>query len=144
MVNDPLFIGLDFGSDSVRALVADADGNEKATATAAYPRWQQGKFCDAGIAQFRQHPLDYLECMDQVMLEVLQQIDRSKVAAIGVDTTGSTICAVDSEGRPLALQEKFAADPDAMFVLWKDHTALAEAEVINQTAKNWKSGDYTR
>lgn len=144
MVNDPLFIGLDFGSDSVRALAVDARGNEKASATALYPRWQQGQFCDAGIAQFRQHPLDYLECMDQVMLEVLQQIDRSKVAGIGVDTTGSTICAVDSEGRPLALQEEFAADPDAMFVLWKDHTALAEAEVINQTAKNWKSVDYTR
>ena len=144
MVKDPLFIGLDFGSDSVRALAVDAGGNERATATACYPRWQQGRFSDAATARFRQHPLDYLECMDQVMMEVLSRIDRSKVAGIGVDTTGSTICPMDKEGRLLALREEFADDPDAMFVLWKDHTGIAEAERINQIAKGWAEGDYTR
>ena len=61
--------------------------------------------------------------MENVVKEVLQYSDPSLVAGISVDTTASTPCAVDRNGTPLAMHEEFADDPDAMFVLWKDHTA---------------------
>ena len=143
-------IGLDFGTDSVRALAADPHGNEIASAVSAYPRWKKGLYCDAANACFRQHPLDYLECMEQVLLEVLSRIDRRKVKGIGVDTTGSTPCAVDENGQPLALRKEFADDPDAMFILWKDHTAIAESEEINAAAERstvdyrmYEGGNYS-
>jgi hypothetical protein len=66
------------------------------------------------------------------------------VVGIGIDTTGSTPCAVDRAGTPLALTKGFAADPDAMFVLWKDHTAVAEAECINRVARTWGGTDFTK
>ena len=89
------------------------------------------------VSQFRQSPLDHLESMESVLKEVLAEVDSSCVAGIGVDTTGSTIGAVDANGTSLALLPGFEENPNAMFVLWKDHTAAFEAEKINAAASQW-------
>lgn len=132
-------IGVDFGSDSVRAILVDcASGEVLASSVSAYSRWKQGKYSDASASRFRQHPLDYLESLVEVIRNITAGRDTSLIRGIGIDTTGSTPCAVDINGVPLALDERFAEDPDAMFVLWKDHTALAEAEEINALAGKWR------
>lgn len=128
-------IGLDYGTDSARGLLVDAaTGKEAASAVAAYRRWGRGDYCDAEQAQFRQHPLDYIEALDAILRELRRQAPEAfaEVAAIAVDTTSSTPCLVDCQMRPLSLAEEFADDPDAMFVLWKDHTAEREAAEINR------------
>lgn len=129
-------IGIDFGSDSARAvLVEAADGKVLATASMAYPRWSQGLYCDLSASSFRQHPADYEEVLHYVLNTVLQGCDcKDEVVAIGVDTTASTPALADASGMPLALNEEFSEDPDAMFVLWKDHTAIKEAEEITEAA----------
>ncbi|HEX2921582.1 MAG TPA: ribulokinase, partial [Bacteroidales bacterium] len=66
------------------------------------------------------------------------------VAGITVDTTGSTPVAVNKEGVPLSLTKEFSEEPDAMFVLWKDHTAVKEAAEINEKAKSWGGVDFTK
>lgn len=141
-MKNELLIGLDFGSDSVRALLIDSQGREIADSVACYPRWSEGKYSDAAEYRFRHHPLDYLECMEKVIKEVLKHGDPALVRGIGIDTTSSTPCAVDEQGVPLSLYEEFKDDPDAMFVLWKDHTAIAEADRINEVAWNG-SCNYT-
>ena len=141
-MKEKLLIGLDFGSDSVRAVLVNQNGKCLATSVSNYPRWNKKMYSDANENRFRQHPLDYIESMTEVLTEVLKNQDKSLVCGIGVDTTGSTPCAVDSDGLPLALHEEFAENPNAMFVLWKDHTAVAEAELITKTAKNFHT-DYT-
>ncbi|MBR2509673.1 MAG: ribulokinase [Lentisphaeria bacterium] len=139
---DRLYLGIDYGSDSVRCVVVDMNGGEIAHASSFYKRWKEGKYCDASHQQFRQHPLDYLESLDEAMAEVLEMCDRSRICGIGVDCTGSTPCLADNQGRPLALKPEFAENPDAMFVLWKDHTAEAEAKAITEYA-NANSVKYT-
>jgi len=67
-----------------------------------------------------------------------------QASVISHDTMGSTPCAVTRTGKPLALLEQFGQDPDAMFILWKDHTATEEAAEINRLAKTWGGEDYTR
>ena len=139
---EKLLIGLDFGSDSVRAVLVTENGEQLATSVHEYARWAQGKYCDPAANRFRQHPLDYLEGTEAVIRSVLEGVDSSRVAGIAIDTTGSTPCAVDRAGTPLALNPEFADDPDAMFLLWKDHTAIAEAARINEYAANWGGPDY--
>jgi L-ribulokinase len=66
------------------------------------------------------------------------------IRGIGVDTTGSTPVPVDHTGTPLSLVKGFEENPNAMFILWKDHTANQEAEEINQAARTWGGKDFTR
>lgn len=131
-------LGLDFGSDSVRALLVDVDtGAELGTCTVAYPRWSQGLFCDPAKDQYRQHPQDYIDSLIAVVQGLWQKVPADcarDVIGLSFDTTGSTPVAVDAEGTPLALKSQFADNPNAMFVLWKDHTAIKEAQEITAAA----------
>lgn len=141
-------IGIDYGTDSVRSIVADASNGEIAgTSVFEYPRWKKGLFCDPSVNQFRQHPLDYIEGLEQSVKGALKGLSREvvkNIAGITIDTTGSTPVAVDKLGIPLSLKPDFENDPDAMFVLWKDHTSVKEAEEINGLAKTWGGADFTK
>lgn len=145
--NEKYVIGLDFGSDSVRCLVIDSsDGNEISSSVAVYPRWMQGKYCNPSENQYRQHPLDYMEAMEKCIKAALEQCSpdiKNNIVGIGYDTTASTPVITDCNGTPLALLQEFSEDPDAMFVLWKDHTAIREAEEINKTSE-MSCTDYTK
>jgi L-ribulokinase len=140
-------IGMDFGSDSVRALVVNtATGEELATAVHYYSRWKEGKYCDASKNRFRQHPLDYIEGIENTIRSVVSQVSDEvvrNIVGIGVDTTGSTPVAVDKAGTPLALLKDFEENPNAMFVLWKDHTGIKEANEINDLCQKWEI-DYSQ
>lgn len=143
---EKLVIGIDFGTDSCRALIVNTTtGKEVGSATAFYPRWKEGRYCNPSANQYRQHPKDYIESLERVIhsaLDSLSPDEISGIAAIGIDTTGSTPCLTDKEGTPLALLPEFAEDPDAMFILWKDHTSIREADDINRVAREWET-DYT-
>jgi L-ribulokinase len=132
-------IGIDYGTDSVRSVLVDAsNGNEVASSVFYYPRWKEGKYCNASINQFRQHPQDYVEGLERTIQGCLQKAGpgaAQKVKGISVDTTGSTPVAVDASGTPLSLVAGFEENPNAMFVLWKDHTATMEAAEINEKAE---------
>lgn len=139
-------IGIDFGTDSCRALVVEVStGEELASVVAYYPRWKKGWYCDAACNQYRQHPLDYIESMEEAVKGVLSACPgqvAGQVIGISIDTTGSTPVLLDREGIPLALLPDFSENPDAMFILWKDHTAVREADEINNLAHRWEV-DYT-
>ncbi|MDR3340961.1 MAG: ribulokinase [Candidatus Symbiothrix sp.] len=139
-------IGLDYGTDSCRAVIVNsANGEEIASAVHYYPRWKAGKYCRPEANQYRQHPLDYLETMEGAIRQALSESPlgtAENIVGIAFDTTGSTPVLIDETGLPLALLPEFAENPNAMFVLWKDHTAIKEAAEINRLSKTWKI-DYT-
>jgi len=140
-------IGIDYGTDSVRSVLLDSEGKQLAQGVHNYRRWSEGLYCNASENRFRQHPLDYLEGLEATLKEVLEKVPQSvarQVKGIAVDTTGSTPVAVDKTGTPLALLDEHAENPNAMFVLWKDHTAVKEAQEITDLAKSWDGPDYTK
>jgi L-ribulokinase len=144
-LKEEFVIGVDYGTDSVRSvIVRAADGEEVASATFRFPRWEQGLYCDASANRFRQHPLDYVEGLEQTVKACLKAAGPSvarAVKGISVDTTGSTPVAVDKSGTPLALLPGLEENPNAMFVLWKDHTSIREAAEINAHARDFPT-DY--
>lgn len=140
---DVFVIGVDYGTDSVRSIIVNAiNGQEVASSVFYYPRWKDGLFCDASANQFRQHPLDYIEGLEDTIKRCLLQAGpnvAANVKGISVDTTGSTPVAVDKNGTPLSLLPEFENNPNAMFVLWKDHTSVTEAAEINDHAQKFET-----
>jgi L-ribulokinase len=137
-MKDAFVIGVDYGTDSVRSIVVNAqNGEELASSIFYYPRWRDGLYCDASLNRFRQHPLDYTEGLEYTIKDCLKKAGTTVAAGIkgiSVDTTGSTPIAVDARGTPLALLPGFENNPNAMFVLWKDHTSVQEAAELNTHA----------
>ncbi len=142
-MNPAYVIGVDYGTDSVRSVLINAHTGEEVSASVFYyPRWKEGLYCNASSNQFRQHPLDYIEGLETTIKDCLQKAGKDiadKVTAISIDTTGSTPVAVDKAGTPLALLPEFRENPNAMFVLWKDHTSTGEAAEINEHSKKFKT-----
>ena len=141
-MNSQFALGLDYGTNSVRALVVDAhSGAELAVATWNYSRGTQGVVLGRDPNLARQHPADYLEGAEKTIREALEIARRenadfspSQVVGIGVDTTGSTPLPIDENGEPLAFRAEFADNPNALAWLWKDHTATTEATRITELA----------
>ena len=135
-------IGLDFGTNSVRALVVDVrDGRELASYVWPYSYGRAGIILDPAVPDLaRQHPADYIAGIEAAVKQALEHASTDEsfsarnVIGIGVDTTGSTPLPVDANGLALAMSPQFASNPDAMAWLWKDHTAHAEAAEITARA----------
>ncbi len=148
MSEEKYVLGVDFGTDSVRSVIVDtSDGRVLASHVVNFKRWGDGMFCDSSENRFRQHPLDYMEGLEESVTGALKTLPGwagDRVAGIGVDTTGSTPAPVDKSGTVLALRDDFAGNHNAMFVLWKDHTAVNEADRINETARGWGGADFTK
>ncbi len=136
-------IGLDYGTNSVRALVVDTtNGREAGTAVWNYEHGTQGVILGRDPNLARQHPGDYVKGAEVTIKQALAAAKKAvkgfsadQVAGIGVDTTGSTPLPVDAQGQPLAFDKQFAKNPAAMAWLWKDHTGVAEASKITALAK---------
>ena len=139
-------IGLDYGTNSVRALIVNvANGAEVASAVWNYAHGTQGVILTRDPNLARQHPADYVDGAKATIRQALTTAGKSvkgfnvdQVIGIGVDTTGSTPLPVDAHGQPLAFQKRFANHPAAMAWLWKDHTGVNEAAEITALAKTMR------
>ncbi len=134
-------IGADFGTDSVRSVIINSSNGQEITSSVFYyPRWKQQLFCNPARQQYRQHPLDYLEGIETSVRQCVEQAGpeiAKRIKAISVDTTGSTPVAIDKTGNPLCFMPGMEDNPNALFVLWKDHTSTEEAEAINRHAEKY-------
>jgi L-ribulokinase len=135
-------IGIDYGTNFVRALVVDAkNGAELASYVVPYPSGKQGVLLDARDHHLaRQHPGDYLLVLEKSVVGALRLAKKKRafnaknVVGIGVDTTGSSPLPVDAKNRPLGMQGKWRKNLAAQCWLWKDHTSHREAAEITHLA----------
>lgn len=139
-------IGLDYGTNSVRALIVDVkNGREVGTSVWNYEHGTQGIILARDPQLARQHPADYVKGAELTIKGALKEARKTvrgfkpeQVIGIGVDTTGSTPMPVDAKGESLAFQRQFANNPAAMAWLWKDHTGVAEATEITELARKMR------
>ncbi|MBN2713271.1 MAG: ribulokinase, partial [Planctomycetes bacterium] len=140
-------VGLDFGTNSVRALVVDTlDGNEAGSCTWVYESGVAGIILDPHDHNLaRQNPADYLKGIEVTVTGAIREAEKSdpgfdatKIIGIGIDTTGSSPMPVNADGTPLCMLDAFAGNPDAMVWLWKDHTSHEEAGRITDLARKMR------
>lgn len=132
-------IGIDYGTNSVRAIVADCrDGSIAGSGVFNYPHGDKGVVIDSADSNVaRQHPADYLDGLKVTVKTALAEagVNPADIKGIGVDATASTPIPVDEAGMPLALSTRFENNPDAYAWLWKDHSSHAEALEITARAQ---------
>jgi L-ribulokinase len=137
----PVSLGIDYGTNSVRALLVDvADGRELATCVVDYPSGKQGILLDPRDAHLsHQHPGDYLLGLERSVRGALEEASKDpafsadQVIGIGVDTTGSSPLPVDERNVPLGLHEQWKDNLAAQCWLWKDHTIMKDLIHIKET-----------
>jgi L-ribulokinase len=140
----PYTIGLDYGTNSARALVVDCkDGREIGTAVVDYPSGHQGILLDSTDHHLaRQNPSDYLHVAEKTIVQALEaarfndpSFTNDQVIGIGMDGTGSSPLPVDANNVPLSQHAEFASNLNAQCWLWKDHTAIPQAEAITEACR---------
>lgn len=135
-------IGLDFGTESGRALLVDvADGREVATAVHTYAHGVIDQYLPESNVPLEpdwalQDPHDYVETIRHTIPAVLAEsgIDPADVIGVGIDCTACTMLPVRSDGVPLCQLPEYRDQPHAWVKLWKHHAAQPEADRINQVA----------
>ncbi|MEI8294774.1 MAG: ribulokinase [bacterium] len=136
-------LGIDYGTNSVRALVVRCDnGEELGTCVGGYPSGKEGVLIDPKNHHLaRQHPVDYLAGLEASVRGALvaarkknKNFDRSMIVGVGVDSTGSSPIPVDRQNRALASLPKWEKNLNAQCWLWKDHTSWQEAARITELA----------
>jgi L-ribulokinase len=137
-------LGLDFGTESVRALAVDCDGGREVAQ--AVSRYAHGVI-DKTLPGTRkplphdfalQHPGDYVDSMRKSIRQVLKVVRASEIVGIGVDFTACTILPIRKDGTPLMMLKRFKKNPHAWVKLWKHHAAQPEADRINEVARRRK------
>ena len=136
-------IGVDFGTESGRALLVDvADGREIATAVHPYPdgvidRALPGSGVKLEHDWALQNPDDYLDVLKTTVPAVLADsgVDPADVIGMGIDFTACTMLPTKADGTPLCRLDDYRARPHAWVKLWKHHAAQPEADLINQVAR---------
>ncbi len=133
-------LGLDFGTESVRALVVDCgDGEEVAEAVVAYTHGVITEnlpgLSDPLPQDFAlQHPEDYIDACVTAISDVIKVISPEEIVGVGVDFTACTILPIKRDGTPLMKIEHFKDNPHAWVKLWKHHAAQPEADLVNEIA----------
>jgi L-ribulokinase len=139
-------IGIDFGTNSARAIVVScADGSTVGTGVSGYHSGDHGVLThnsDPHLA--RQNPADYIGSLGHAITEALGEAEKStpgftrdQVIGIGVDTTGSTPLPIDAQARPLSIDPAWEGNLAAQAWLWKDHTGAEEAAAITEMARQY-------
>jgi L-ribulokinase len=144
-------IGVDFGTESGRALLVDvADGREIATYVHPYGDSVIDDTLPTSGAKLPpdfalQNPMDYVEVFKTAIPAVLQAsgVDPADVIGIGIDFTACTMLPTLADGTPLCTIKQWADNPHAWVKLWKHHAAQPEADQINalaaERAESWLS-----
>lgn len=139
----PCAIGLDFGTESGRAVVVDIHtGQELASSVYAYAHGVINEVLPSNGARLPpqwalQDPADYLRTLTLTIPEALRlaNVDGRDVIGLGVDFTSCTMLPVDAGGQPLCFDERFRDDPHAWVKLWKHHDAQPDADRVNQVGR---------
>ena len=142
MAKDKFAIGIDYGTESGRAVVVRVrDGQQMGAAVVPYPdgvideKLPSGPHLEHDWAL--QNPADYLLVLEKAVPKALREakVKGEDVVGIGTDFTGSTPLPVKKDGTPLCFLSAFRKNPHAWVKLWKHHAAQPEANRINEVGR---------
>jgi L-ribulokinase len=142
-VTEPSYaIGVDFGTESGRALLLDlSTGEELSRAVVPYPHGVIDRELPGSGERLPpdwalQDPDDWILVLEDGLAYLVSDagVDPSRVVGLGLDFTSCTVLPVDGGGTPLCKHENWRARPHAWPKLWKHHAAQPVADRLNEVA----------
>lgn len=143
MANKKYSLGVDYGTQSGRAVLVEVDtGREVAASVKMYTHGVMDEFLPDGVTKLEpdwalEHPQDYLEVLEVTIPAVLKEskVSPEDVIGMAIDFTACTMLPIDKNGIPLCFDEKFKSNPHSYIKLWKHHAAQDEANKLNAIAQ---------
>ncbi|MBE6533898.1 MAG: ribulokinase [Ruminococcaceae bacterium] len=136
-------IGLDFGTLSARAIIANAENGKTLPYESVfiYPHAVMTQINNQSLPQnyALQHPQDYVDALDFLICDVLtnNDIDKNSIIGIGIDFTDCTVLPISKDFTPLCLLEKYKNEPHAYAKIWKHHASEKYAKAIENAALSY-------
>ena len=135
-------IGLDFGTESARALVVDVrDGRVLGSGVGVYRHGvidEQLPSTGAalGAEWALQHPGNWLEALETSVREALAsaRVAAADIVGLGIDFTACTVLPVRADGVPLMHEARYSGEPHAWPKLWKHHASQPQATRVTEVA----------
>ena len=145
-------LGIDFGTESGRALLVDVEtGEEVATFVYQYKDGVLDEYLPDGETKLGhdwalQNPEDYIRTFKVTIPEVLRMANASAedVVGVGIDFTACTMMPIDDKGTPLCMLDEYKKEPNAWVKLWKHHAAQPQANKINEIGRQRGEDFITR
>jgi L-ribulokinase len=140
-------IGLDFGTESARAVLVNADDGRVLSAVSyPYPHGALDRTLPGVTDRLPpdwalQHPGDWLQATETLLRSIAAGCRPADIVGIGIDFTSCTVLPVTADGMPLCQVPEFRGEPHAWPKLWKHHAAQPYADCINAHAA-WPGGDF--
>lgn len=143
MENRKYSIGIDFGTESGRAVLVDvSDGREVASSVFQYVNGVIDEHLPGSSIRLEpdwalQDPNDYLEVFKNTIPAVLKEsgVDAEDVIGLGTDFTACTMMPTKQDGTPLCFMPEWRDEPHTWVKLWKHHAAQPEANKLNEIAR---------
>ena len=144
-------IGVDYGSESARALLLNIKtGEEVASEMMEYPHLVMSEQlpCGKKLEPFwaLQHSKDYIDTLEYVVKKVVEksEVSPEDIIGLGIDFTACTILPMKKDGTPLCYLDEYKSNPHAYVKLWKHHAAQDEANKLNEIANKMGEKFITR
>jgi len=136
-------LGVDFGTESGRALLVDVQtGEEIATSVYKYDDGVIDEYLPGGKIKLGhdwalQNPADYIKVFKNTIPEVLRlaNVKSEDVIGVGIDFTACTMLPIDKNGTPMCMLDEFKDEPNSWVKLWKHHAGQPQANKINAVGR---------
>ena len=138
-------VGIDFGTESARAVLVDCDDGRELGATVE--PYEHGVIdarlpspdsdVELGPDWALQDPADYIASVRGAVPRLLAEtgVSPDEVVGVGIDFTSCTMLPTLADGTPLSMLDALRREPHAWVKLWKHHAAQPEADRINALAE---------
>jgi L-ribulokinase len=133
-------IGIDFGTESGRAVLVDvADGKEVASSVHYYANGVIDEYLPGSNIRLEpdwalQDPNDYLEVFKNTIPAVLRDsgVEPADVIGLGIDFTACTMMPTKFDGMPLFFLPEWRDNPHTWIKLWKQHASQVETSIYKE------------